>query len=319
MRTILTAEDLKRLLAAAFKENTEQISLTDEDGDTTVVDLCDYLNVQFYTWKNRLENATGDDNFDSWVESITLSMNKAFALVSLTDSDIMPSTNIDFNTVMGEVKFIIQASKAPLLEYLCAKVRANTAGVPIEFINSNGETRVGFINSGILLYDEEPQMSQYGEVVVCTINVSFGILSDAATYEDERVELSLDGTNFSPLVYTKYTFKLASQTNPVATVERPDLTGQVVSSLFVAVALTFYDYKDTLVNALNSVVMGACAARIGDDAKEVGDVNIPIYLKITSKGVVYEYKTVLTAYDKGVTNGEYTICSMTLALWGKGQ
>lgn len=320
MRTILTAEDLKRLLQTAFETNTEEIVLKDESGVETKADLYEYLNIHFYTWKNRLDELyDGARNYNEWVENISLSLGRGFALVTLTDSDVLASENIDMVGVTAQVTFVIQADKAPLLEYYCTKVRTKTAGVPFDFINSAGDKRKGFINTGILLYEEEPTMSQFGEVITCTMNATFGVLNDAATYMDEKVELSFSGleNTYTEFIYTKLSYKLGTVANAVAPTNRPDLTGQIVSSLFVGLTMTYYDYKDEFYNTLNHIVMSACALKVDNETKSVSNVNIPIYVKITSREHVYEYKMVLLNSEKVVTNGDYNVNAISLGIYGK--
>ena len=49
-RTIFTSKDIMNIMENVFKENTETISI-ESFGETKQVDICSYLDVDFYTYK----------------------------------------------------------------------------------------------------------------------------------------------------------------------------------------------------------------------------------------------------------------------------
>ena len=147
MRTILTSEDIKNIVENVFNgnlreserdssisysnPNSEDIVLVDEDGqEQEKVDIAKYLNVYFYNWKKRVVDTDdkyyGENQyseFNSWVESLNLSLNQAYALVEVVDEEAVVSQDIDSSTKVGRVTFIMQTNKIKNLEYYVEKVR----------------------------------------------------------------------------------------------------------------------------------------------------------------------------------------------------
>ena len=94
--------------------------LVDEDnGKQTEVDIAQYLNIEFYKWKDRLvavEEQTFEEDqslsvLDDWVRSLNFSMNQSYALVEKTDSEVVASQDIDSATILGRITFLIQAGQ----------------------------------------------------------------------------------------------------------------------------------------------------------------------------------------------------------------
>ena len=51
--------------------------------------------------------------------------------------------------------------------------------------------------------------------------------------------------------------------------------------------------------------------------KSVGDINIPVFIKIVSGGHSYVYKDVIDNMQKMLTNNDFNISSITTKGWGK--
>lgn len=355
MRTNFTIEDIKNIIDNIFNgnlwqskasrgaipylnPNSEKIILIDEDnGSRTEKDLAEYLNVQFYNWKQRLIEKRKDDYeqpplsvLEEWVQSLNFSMNEAYALVERLDEEITASQDIDSATYMGKVTFLIQTDKVKNLDYYVTKIRNTFVGVPQEIQNSYGDIVKAFIMIGSLVYEEEPVTTQLGECIVTSFNFRISYLNNALTYSDTEIEISLNGddtydesgnivgnTKYLKMPITKATFQDIFLTNPVPTALRPDLTGVIASGISMAKTLSFFDFNKELTMQFNDLFWSCSAIRVNGIEKPIGDVNIPVYIRVKSNGKTYVYKDVIDNMQKDLTNNDFNICSITLKGWGK--
>lgn len=356
MRTIFTTEDLKDIIETIFNgnlnqyraskgsieyknPNSEKILLIDEyDNSQEEKDLAEYLNIKFYNWKDRLVSKSDDYDFnrenlsvfDSWVQSLNFSMNESYALVEKLDEEVTASQDIDSATITGRITFLIQSDKVKNLDYYISKIRNLFLGVPQDIQNSYGEIIKSFIMLGSSFYDQEPFMSQLGEMIVVTSNFRLSYLADAQSYNDTKIEISLNGddeynsdgviigdTKYLTMPITKATFQDIFGTTPLPISLRPDLTGFVANSLSTAMTLTFFDFNKELTNAFNDLFWRCPAIRVDGKLKVEEDVNIPVFIKITNNGHSYVYKNIIDNMQKSLTNNDFNVCSITLKGWGK--
>lgn len=356
MRTNFTVEDLRNILDNIFNGNlwqskysngqiaysnpsSESVVLIDEDtGERTETDLAEYLNIKFYNWKERLVEKNGDGYggqsysvFEDWVASLNLSMNEAYALVERIDEEITASQDIDSATITGKVTFLMQTNKIKNLDYYVTKLRNTFVGVPQDIQNSYGDIVKAFIMIGALTYDQEPFTIQLGECMVVSFNFRISYLSNALTYSDTEIAISLTGddtydetgavvgtSKYLTMPITKATFQNIFASKPLPTAERPDLTGIVVSSLSSAKTLSFYDYINVeLSRQFNELFWSSSAYRINGVVQSARGVNIPVYIRIKSSGKTYVYKDVIDNMEKVLSNNDFNISSITLKGWGK--
>lgn len=342
MRTIFTTEDMKNIINTIFNgnlwqsrlsrgeiayenPNSEKIVFIDEEtGEEEVKDLADYLNIKFYNWKERLVEK-GDrvgvsplSVFDEWVESLNFSMNEAYALVEKTDEEIVQSQDIDSATLLGKITFLIQADKIKNLDYYTTKIRNNFVGVPQEIQNSYGDIVKAFILIGALSFDQEPIMTQLGECVIASANFKISYLNNALTYDDTKIEISLnDENNFLEMPLTKASFQNIFTSNAIPTNNRPDLTGFVATSLSTAKTFSFFDFNKELSMQFNDLFWSISAYKIDNEVQEVRNVNIPVYIRITSNGKQYVYKDMIDTMQKTLTNNDFNISIISTKGWGK--
>lgn len=353
MRTNFNTEDVKNIFEEIFNgnlrvykaskgaityenPNTEKISLKDEiDGTSQITDLAEYLDVHYYCWKHRLDEKGRVETFDSWVQSLNFSMNEAYALVECLDEDATPSQDIDNATIIGRITFLVQANKVANLDYYVKKVRNLYLGVPQDIQNAFGDVIKAYIAIGALNYDQEPMATQLGEVLVVTSNFRISYLTDALTWTDTKIEISLEGddtydgngqvvgeTKYMEMPITKASFQNICSSNPVPRADRPDLTGACVASISNVKTFTFYDFNKKLSRKFNDLFWSTSAVRINGLATTKKDVNIPVYIRITcpdEEGNVktYVYRDVIDNMQKSMTNSDFNISSITTKGWGK--
>lgn len=339
MRTSLTVEDIKNVLEQIFNgdENDQDILLVNEDtGERTQTTMVEHLNLKFYTWKERLvekENqgyGSNLSNFDTWVQSLNMSMNEAYALVEKIDEELVTSQDIDSATITARVTAIIQADKIKNLDYYLTMLRNKYIGNPQDYQNAYGDKVKLFMVLGALLYEQEPTTYQLGECMIVSFNVVLNYLNDALAYSDLQISISLTGddtydesgnivgdTKYLTMPLTKVTWQKLFTGNPVPTITRPDITGMVMNTLSNGVTLTYYDFNKDLTLALNDLFWRASAYRVDGVLTSVTSVNVPVFIKVVTGGHSYVYKEVIENMQKVITNNDFTISSISLKGWGK--
>ena len=332
MRTNFSTEDIRNFIDTIFNgnlrisraskgsityenPNSEQIVQKDPvDGSKRNGDLAEYLNVNFYTWKERLESKV------DWVQSMNTSMDEVYALVEKIDEEVTPSQDIDNATIIGKVTFFIQANKIKNLDYYVSKIRNKYLGVPEDIQNSYGQIIKAFFMFGALYYEQEPTMTQIGEVVQVVSNFRISYLANAQTWNDTKIEISLEGdvdSKYLEMPITKASFQDIFTSNALPTMSRPDQTGFVASSLSSAKTFTFFDFNKELTKKFNELFWSCSAYKIDGVVTDVRDVNIPVFIRITNNGKTYIYKDMIDNMQKSMTNNDFNICSITTKTWGK--
>ena len=344
MRTILDIEDIKNIIddkfngnlwvykaskgAVAYENpNSEKIYETDElNGTSEMVDLAESLNVRFYAWGERLDEKERDSSqalsFEAWVQGLNFSMNEAYALIEKVDEEATPSQDIDNATVIGKVTFLVQRNKISNLDYYVSKIRNMFLGVPDTIQNRFGDKIKAYFTFGSLNYDQEPMETPLGEMIIVTSNFRISYLTDAITWDDTKVEISLDNElTYLEMPITKDTRQVIFNSNPLPRQARPDIVGSVATSLSTATTYTYYDINKDLTNELNDLFYSLGAIRINGVATTVRDVNIPVFVRLTTKingeDKTYVYRDVIESMQKVRTNSDFNISSITTRAWGK--
>lgn len=358
MRTTFTNEDVRNLIDKIFNgnlwshklkaqpyenPNSENLLLIDNNtGEKKEIDIAEYLNIKFYTWKNRLvEKGDGLDEqplspLETWVASLNFSMNEAYALIETIDEEVVASQDIDSATKTCKISFIVQTNKIKNLDYYVSKLRNIYLGNPQTIQNSYGDNIKAYIMVGALLYDQEPITMQLGECVLVSCNFRLSYLNDALTYNDTKVEISLDGddiynsvgeivdeygfptkTKYMEMPIIKQTWQNIFASTAVPTAQRPDLTGFLATSLSTVKTLSFYDFNKELTMRFNDLFWRCGCYRYDGMFENKKDINIPIFLKITTNGHSYVYKDMIDNMEKTLTNNDFNISSITLKGWGK--
>ena len=327
MRAFFSNKDMAKLLEDVYKENTIGVDLIDEEtGDKTESDIVSYLNIDFYTWWQHAKTAVeelldnGGNIRESWKQSLNYSVGKGYALIEQTDEETIQSQDISGATILGRITFMVEANKITNLEYYLRYLKSQYTGTPIKRECSDGSNIVGYLTLGILLYDQEPMMTQVGEVIVATMNWKFNYLQIARTYNDTKLEISLSGNvdeNYKEMPMIKYTWQNIFTKEAVPTAVRPDLAGVLVKAISLSTTISYYDWDKSITNDLNELFWDLNAIEIDGTGQSARSVNISVYLRITIGTKKRVYKCVLTDMQKVLTNNEFNISSITLNGWGK--
>lgn len=351
MRTNFTLEDTKRLVELIYNgnlaqsrasggaipyvnENSEKITLVDENGQFLgEKDLAEYLNIQFYTWRNRVVDSEGGKKipFDAWVECLDFSMNDAYALVEITDNKAVASQDIDGAQITGRVTIVIQANKVANLDYYAGKIHNKYLGAPQDIVNAYGNTLKAYLNMGIILYEQEPSTMQLGECVIVSFNFTINYLSDAFSYTDTEFlfcagidpDEELTTLTYEKLPLTKASLNAAMTFSAQPFGNRPDLAGVINTACSPSWTLAFLDFKQPLIEELDKIFWESGAIKYSTDDGTTWenafktDLNMPFYAKVKVNyldggSMIYKYAFVIADMKKEIVNGDFTVCTITL-------
>ena len=250
--------------------------------------------------------------------------------MELVDEEVTTSQDIDNAVKAGRITFLIQSDKVKNLDYYVTKIRNNYIGNPEQIMNAYGDTVTAYLLLGTLMYDEEPATTQYGECVRVSAGFKISYMSDALNYSDQRIEISLDGddeydaegnvvgdTKFLTVPITKQSWQAIFTSNAIPTSERPDLTGFLATTLSVVKTFTFFDFNKTLTQRLNEIFWRCGAYRVDGIVSEAQDVNIPVYVRVTTAEHSYVFKDMIDNIQKVITNSDFNVSSLTLKGWGR--
>lgn len=327
MRAYFSNDDLRKLIEDVYKESTIAVDLVDADtGEKTESDFATYLDIDFYSWWTHPETMRevlqdeGGNIKDAWKKSLNWSLGKSYALVEQTDEETILSQDISGATIFGRCTFLIDSSKIADAEKYFRYLKNKYTGKPITRETIDGSNVVGYLTLGVFLYDQEPQLTQLGEVIVATMNIKFNYLALAGTYDNVKLAISLDGdipAHYKDMPMIKYTWQNIFTKESVPTAQRVDDAGFIVKAISRAITISFYDFDNDLINALNEIFWNIGAYSIDSVIQTMQNVNIPVWLKATIGNKVRVYKCVLTDMQKVFANNEFTISSITLNGWGK--
>ena len=154
MKSIFTNNDLKDMVKSIFAENDENVLFIDGEKQAEK-SLLNYLNIEFYAWKDRVvENTEVDTNsfspYNAWLESLNFSLNKSYALVQITNEEASITQDIDSSKIFAQIHFLVQSDKVSNLDYLIGKIRAKYIANPQKIQNCYGDELMGYFNFGNL-------------------------------------------------------------------------------------------------------------------------------------------------------------------------
>lgn len=321
MKTTLTAYDVVNYLNLLFADETQVLSVVSEDGESRDTTAAELLNIDFYAWKHREEEA------QNFIESFATSIDLALGLVEVTDIRSIASPDIDSATITAHVTVLAQSHKMPVLEQYILHIRNNLLGNVQKVQNRYGEDVRAFINLGILFPESDIETEQLGEIEAASFNITFDYLADAFSYEDEPVWIKFGSmADFELLPYSKWTAQVTMSGATAPLMKHPTVMGVINENASVTFAATFFDFNKPLTNALNKLYAEMCAAVSWDATDDVpsyayfpGELRINDEIKIREKygDIIYEYPCVLTSFLKQKTNADFSVSTMTLALNGK--
>lgn len=340
MKTIITSYDVKELFNDIFNEPNKlkaskmKVDIN-ENGQTRQIPMVDYLNVEFYSFRNDIKNSdiifteNGFEfyNLNAWLISLNKTLNCSYALVEISDSTITTSQDIDSGNVTSNITFIIQEDKIQALELYLSILRQKYAGLELEYVNQNGDTLSTYLSIGALSYDNEPENTCLGQTIVASCQLEWSYIAQSLNYNMEKVSVSFDDTTYTPFPFTNLEKSIMFTGKANTKANMPNLTGIINQNATLSFSFTFWLMKDNaFMKALNDKMMLECCDSYVSDLttptftdNSVREINIPIYVIITDtfNNKKYKYKMVITKFSTSVTNADFTVGHLDLATYAK--
>lgn len=311
MRTIFTSEDMLNIVRGIFNggEYSDKATLIDANsGKQEAVDLATYLNVHFFSWKERIVNV---DNFsgesmpyDEWVQSLNYSLEDSFGLVEIANEEPTVSQDIDGGTIRARITFLIQTNKIKNLEWYCAKIKNAFLGSPQKIENSFGESLTAYLQFGALIPDQEPSMTQLGETLVCTWGLALTYLKGGSPSTDYKISIGFGNQTYHEIVPIKTTWQVIMTNKVQPKASAPYNVGFINTSLSLAKTISFY--------SMDAAWFETYFWDAGSLNQAYKEVNIPIHVKVETQDKTYEYVDTIESMEKVISNGDFTVNSITL-------
>lgn len=341
-RVIFTSKDIRGIVEEIFNgnlrltklkpnvvyanPNSEMVALYDEDTeDTSSVDLAKYLNLTFYTWKNRLVEVprvinTEISAYEAWIESLNESTTDSYGLVEILAEENVQSQDIDGGNITAQITFLVQTNKIENLEYYVSKLKNIYLGNPQDIQDVSSDHITAFIGLGALTYDTEPQTTPLGETIIASVKFSFNYIKNASTSADVHIKMLINPSNteisfdnIAELPYSKLTWQQIPSAYPVPKAVNPSETGFLVQTISTVKNFTFFDFPNNpTVQSFNQLLWKLGASTINGVNTTPYEVNIPVIIQVTTNGNTYKYQDVITQMQKVITNGDFTINSLSL-------
>ncbi len=330
-KTILSTQDIKFIFENILKKNSKKVEIIEQPyNESKVVDFYDYFDFEIYSWKNRIVKKESEEyGYEDWVDSLNFSLDRTYGLVEIINDEVVPSADLDISTKSVKVSFLVPVNKIENLENYLLQVRNVYLGKPEEIQNQDGEILTTYINMGVLVYESEPEMTPFGEVINASLGFTISYINNVRNYHNSKIEISLDGddeydeegqiigeTKYLQMPLLKTTWQTVFVSDSAPAQNLPNITGFYAKSVSNTITLSFYDFNQALSDKINRVFYGITAYRINSDLQTKKSVNIPAYLRTTLNGTEYTYKMLITHIEKSISNGENNIMSISLKSWG---
>jgi hypothetical protein len=330
-RAVFSSEDFKRIIDGIFNGNralsrknpakypyanpNSEIITVEQEGQKQDVDLAQWLNVDFYVWKNRIvQTEKGREDFDAFAAQFARSLNYSACLCELSDPQVVMSQDIDGATQPVQLTFIAQTNKVPVLERYIDMLRNKYLASPETIQASNGADLTAFVTFGRLLSNGDPAETPLGECqlvsVLCTINY----MTEASAYNSVRISFSLtdEGGEWYRVPLTNATMQAMLSGDPIPQYARPDVTAMRHSAHTRALGVAFFDFNQEFNLALDDWFYSLGSYKRDGEATPALSPNKVIFCRMEANGHAYIYRFVCDGMTKKFEQGAWTVTTLNL-------
>lgn len=275
----------------------------------------DALGVEYYTFRHRPVDTEVivQELISQGKDYDTLEvLKRSFCILSLGHIERVFSKKNDIITIPINLEYWVQSEKVKLLEDMFEDMSIETIGERIA-IQIGTEVRDAVIALGGLSVSEIQEMTEYGEMAICEMDIDIILYPQASSISAYKVEAAMVGDKGEVWVEIPVSSVAIATTmtqKAVPFVNRPRDVGNINLSRVKTVVLTFDGYKNEFINYITDYSLST--------DKEI-DNNKVIRLKITRDAKSYEYSLVVK--DHTITVKEEVgneVHSLTLTKEGKG-
>ncbi len=292
-------ETVKDIIIKIFESFDYPVS--SDDKDVNGKKLQEILNVQYYTFKHRIEESK------SLAESLER-LNKGYCQIIINNIERTFAADDDQISVEGVLKYWLQSEKIEFLEDLIEECNINLQGTKIrlDIKDSQGvQSRKVALTFGALSIVEFNSESSIGEAFKVDVPYSILINPDTVSYEDYSLEIN--GESF-PIMSFSVSMNMTTKAIPLML--KRHSTGTINLSKVKMFNFTFPGYASSkIIDELTSLALN-----------DNHDNNKTYRLKISRKEVGFIVDTVIDNIQLKVDDGPgVEIISVSFAVKGKNE
>lgn len=269
MKSIMNDEEINPAI--------EDVSAPQEWIGKTVQDA---LNVEYYTFKHRpmdtalvIEDLLRQGKSPSSLYALT----RAFCILSLENTERVFSKDNDVVTVSANLEYWIQTEKVKLLEDMFEDIAVETCGIRIP-VQIGEEKRHAVIALGNLNVSEVQEVTEFGEMAVCDIDVDIVFHPESTSKADYEVSF-LVNEQWVPLHFSSLALSSNMTQKSVPYANNVRNVGNINLSKVKSFVLSFDGYKNTFIDELFN---SSFDADIAEELPET-DNNTPIFMRVKRK------------------------------------
>lgn len=265
------------------------------------------LNVEYYTYRHKpMDTEVIVRNLlnDSQVPSALYSLSRSFCILSIEDMQRVYSKDIDTISLTTNLEYWLQSHKVKLLEDMLEDLAVATTGVKIP-VQIGNETRQVLMVVGKVIVDEIQEGTDFGEMAVCSVDISFIIQPDIVGKCDYTVEFCLsdivnDSSKWIKIPISSLVFNSIMNQQTVPSFRNIENVESINISRVKSISITFEGYSNIFVeNLIEQSLMGD----IDEEGKEIignNDNNKRVLMRLTRSGVQYIYNCIVKQHTVSV-------------------
>ena len=274
----------------------------------------DALGVEYYTFRHRPVDTEVivEELIRQGKEYDTLeALKRSFCILSLGQIERVFSKKNDIITVPVNLEYWVQSEKVKLLEDMFEDIAVETIGERVS-VQIGTEVRHAVFALGGLNVAELQEVTEYGEMAICEIDIDIILYPQAASVSDYKVEVLMsDGKNdkWVEIPFSSIALATTMTQKAIPFINKPRDVGNLNLSRVKSIVLTFDGYKNEFIDYITDFSLSS--------VKEI-DNNKTIRLKLTRNNSSYEYSLVVK--DHTITVKEEVgneVHSLTLTKGGK--
>lgn len=280
--------------------------MSDEDINYTITDISapndwidktvqEALNVDYYTYKHRpmdTELIVRDLIAHNQQSNSLLSLNRSFCILSLNSTERVFSKDNDVVTVSANLEYWLQTDKVKLLEDTVEDMTIATNGIRIPLQIGN-EMRKAIVVFSAINVSEIQEVTEFGEMSVCDLNVDIIFYPDVVSRSDYTVEfLVQENETWVALPFSSLSISNSMTQKSVPYANRVRDVGSINLSKVKTIVLSFDGYANSIVDDLVGKSLASDFSIEGNALPDI-DNNESTIIRLTRNGTQYIFNCVV--------------------------
>lgn len=296
----ITADAALAIIRSVFEDEDVNVAIDDpcapEEWQGKTIN--EILNVEYFSFKHRPASSQqviieelekrGQTN---WLAAL----DKSFCLCSLTGVERLYSKDIDQVALSVTLDYMLQSSKAKLLEFLVEDSNIATSGLRLNVKFGEAARKVTIFFGNPIINDIQTG-SPYGEVAMVSVTVVMMLYPDVVSYSDYTVNIGFTENGVEknadiPLSSISIASIMTQEALPGMIAK--EQVGNVNLSRATSFVLVFEGYNNPFINYLADKTL----------SPEKADNNEEYTLKITREGKMYTHSVIVKDHQI-ITNAD---------------